>query len=219
MLTPPPVCEIIAPCAAIPGCSVTDLNALLTEAKANQAMPGGVPKAWPSPAPQAIQKLHYTHDAMIDLIIANPAIHQNELAARFGYTASWVSTLMATDAFQNRLAERTKELVDPAIRASVEEQFKGMVLRSLDILRQKLDKPAADIPDNLALRTLELSSRALGYGARVETPPTQVGVSVEVHLEQMGDNLVKLLQRKKAETGEPILDAEIVSDSPELASR
>lgn len=151
-----------------------------------------------SPAP-VIQKVHYTHDAMIDMIIAQPWISQNELAARFRYSASWVSQVIASDAFQARLAERSNELVDPTIKATVEENFRALVLRSMDILRQKLDKPVDEIPDNLAVRTFELATRAAGYGAKVDqTPPVQKQ-EVHVHLEQLGDGLVNLLRRKKAE--------------------
>lgn len=174
-----------------------ELSDILAEAKAEVA---GPPK-WPSGAARGIQKVSYTHDAMIDLIIANPAVSQNALAAHFGYSASWVSQVIASDAFQARLAERTKDLVDPTIRATVEDRFKALVLRSLDILREKLDNPSHTIADNLALRTLELSSRALGYGARHDpAPPAPVNVSV--HLENLGGNLVQLLRRKKLEASE-----------------
>lgn len=150
-----------------------------------------------APAPKGIAKLRYTHDAMVDLIIANPAISQNDLAARFGYSASWVSQVIASDAFQTRLAERSEELVDPTIRATVKDRFEALVLRSLDILRQKLDRPTADIPDQLALRTLDIASRAAGYGAKVEA--TKVEVNVHQNLEVLGENLVRLLHRKKVE--------------------
>lgn len=158
----------------------------------------------PPTAKQAIAKVRYTHDAMIDLIIAEPAISQNALARQFGYSASWVSQIIASDAFQARLAERTQELVDPTIRVTVEERFKGLVLRSLEILSDKLNKSSEAIPDNLALRTLELSSRALGYGAKA--PPASAEVNVNVHLEELGGNLVQLLRRKKAEA----IDAEVI---------
>ena len=102
-----------------------------------------------------------------------------------------LAKILASDAFQAKLAERSEELVDPAIRATVEEQFKGLVLRSLDILREKLNKPAAAIPDNLAIRSLELASWALGYGAR--EPTVAVQVNVDNHLEKMAENLVGLL--------------------------
>ena len=157
----------------------------------------GPPEKWPSGANRGVAKVRYTHDAMIDMIIADPCVTQNELAARFGYTAGWVSQIIASDAFQARLAERNGELVDPTIRATVEERFKGIVMRSLEILREKLDRPTHQIPDNLALRSIELSSRALGYGAR-DSQPAASQVSVEVHLENLGDNLTRLLQRKKS---------------------
>jgi transcriptional regulator with XRE-family HTH domain len=174
------------------------LDSLMAETKA--AVP---PIHWPQTQTGAIAKVSYTHDAMIDMIIAAPSISQNELAARFGYTAAWISQIISSDAFQSRLADRRDEIVDPAIRASVEEQFKGLVFRSLDILRAKLSKPAEAIPDNLALRSLELSSRALGYGVKTEAPPVPPG-DVTVHLNIMGERLVDLLRQKKAEALPPI---------------
>lgn len=159
----------------------------------------GAPPAAPSRG--AIAKLSYTHDAMVDLIIANPIISQNDLAARFGYSAAWVSQVISSDAFQARLAERTKDLVDPTLRATVEDRFRGLVLRSLEILQHKLNGPANTIPDGLALRSLELSSRALGYGAKVEP---KVEINVETHLEVLGSNLEKLLTRKRAEAVEGV---------------
>jgi hypothetical protein len=158
----------------------------------------------PVPPRKGVQKIRYTHDAMIDLIIANPAISQNELALHFGYSPSWISQIIACDAFQNRLAERTKELVDPTIRLSVDERFKGLVLRSMEILAEKLSKPSHQIPDQLALRTLEVASRAVGYGAKDTT--VKVAVSVDNHLDELGQNLVTLLRKKKAECG--VIDVE-----------
>lgn len=146
-----------------------------------------------------IEKVRYTHDGMINLIIANPAVSQNELARHFGYTASWISQIIASDAFQSRLAERTTELVDPMIRTSVEEKFKGLVLRSLEILAEKLNKPSDQIPDQLALRALEVASKAAGYGAR-EAPLVQVN-NITTHLDELGNNLVNLLRKKKQECG------------------
>lgn len=149
---------------------------------------------------QAIAKVSYSHLAMIDLIIAQPGISQNALAAHFGYTPSWISQVIVSDAFQSALAKRREEVVDPILQASVEEGFKGLVARSLDILHQKLNRPALEIPDNLALRTLEIGARAAGYGAKTDAPVApSTPAEVHIHLEQLGDGLVKLLQRKKVQ--------------------
>lgn len=163
----------------------------------------------PTPDPTRITKMRYSHQAMADLIIANPTISQNALALHFGYTAAWVSRIMGSDAWQSYMAERTKELVDPAIRASIDERLKGLMLRSIEILEHKLEHPPGEIPDNLALRTGELAAKALGYGAR---PTAVVNVNVEQHLEDLGGRLTGLLRREKVAAGVTV-DAELVEDT------
>lgn len=171
----------------------------------------GVPRptceTWPSGSRRGVAEVGYSHEAMIDLILGNPGVSQNSLAAHFGYTASWVSQIISSDAFQSRLAERTKEMVDPVLLQSVEARFKALVMRSQEILMEKLNRPTEEIPDNLAIRALELSARAAGYGARAEAPPGPA-VNINLHLESMGENLTKLLRKKKSEA----LDMEPVDE-------
>ena len=120
-----------------------------------------------------IDRVSYTHDAMIDLVLSNPVISQNEIAAHFGYTASWVSIIFNSDAFQSRLAARKEEIIDPLVRGQVEEAIKGLVARSVDILREKLNNPNAST--ELAMEVFKASTRAAGYGAR--TGNTTVNVN------------------------------------------
>ena len=135
-----------------------------------------------------IQKIRYTHDAMIDLIIANPWVSQNEIAAHFGYTAAWVSLIFSSDAFKERLTARKDELIDPTIRASIEERLKAVVSRSLEVLAEKLAKPAAAVPDALALRAAEMGAKALGLGGNA---PAQNVVPLN-HLEGLAQRLLLL---------------------------
>lgn len=161
-----------------------------------QAPVASRPSAQIGRPPGAIAKISYTHDGMIDLLIAQPAISQGALAAHFGYSQSWVSQVIASDAFQSRLAERKDELVDPTLRATIEEQFKGIVHRSIQILQEKLAQPSAVISDNLALRAMEIASRAAGYGGKPEAP-APAPVQVDVHLNLLANNLTKLLGQKR----------------------
>lgn len=150
------------------------------------------------PAKQVLKRgVNYSHDGMIDLIIANPSLSQNAIAKMMGYSASWVSTVMSSDAFQARLAARSAEIVDPTLRLTVEEHFKGMLRRSIEILNHKLSKPPDEVSPQLALRTFELASRAAGYGARVEHAPS-VTINLETHLEDLSGNLTRLLTRHKS---------------------
>jgi hypothetical protein len=120
---------------------------------------------------QCIEKVNYTHDSMIDLLISNPEISQGEIADHYGYTPGWVSRVIRSDAFRERLAVRKHEIVDPKILESVELQFEVLVKRSLEVLAEKM-KPEAAPSADLALKVADMGARALGYGA------TQAGVNI-----------------------------------------
>lgn len=152
-----------------------------------------------------IAKVRYTHEDMIAQLIANPLISQNELADRYGYSPAWISRIMTSDSFQARLHEESAKYIDPVIRASVQERFKALVSRSLEIIEEKLNKPSDAISEQFALRTFELGARAAGYGARIESQPAPQQ-NVHIHLENLGDNLVRLLRKRKTEALEDLSD-------------
>lgn len=118
----------------------------------------------------AIQRVKYSHDAMIDVVLANPSISQNEIAKHFGYTVPWVSRIFSSDAFQARLAERKADIVDPTLMSCVKDRIEGLAMQSLNILEEKL---AATRNPDLALKVFELSTKAAGYGARQQNVATQ----------------------------------------------
>lgn len=156
----------------------------------------------------AIQKVNYTHDAMIDLMLANPGISQNELAAYFGYTPSWVSLVKSSDAFRERLEARRKELVDPTVAASIEERFHALVEKSLEVLQEKLSMPTSQVPDQLALQAAALGARGLGkggFGASGGQVNVQVNVSAEERLARVRDRIQGLVREKRG-----VEDAKII---------
>ena len=140
----------------------------------------------PPPAPAAkptIRKIRYTHDAVIDEIIATPEISQGELALKFGFTQSWMSIVINSDAFQERLAERKAQLVDPRLIASIEDRLGAVAQRSLDKLIEKLDGPGQNgikVMELVAIAKLGVGDRNLTKGAQtvnnslyvVNLPPT-----------------------------------------------
>lgn len=114
-------------------------------------------------AATAIARVSYTHDAMIDLIVASPAISQGEIAQHFGYTQAWVSRVFNSDAFQARLAARKMEIVDPQLVLTIEEKFRALASKSLDVVLEKLTATGSA---EMGLKALEITAKALGYGAR-----------------------------------------------------
>ena len=148
-------------------------------------------------------KMRYTHQAMADLIIENPTIKQNELAVIFDRTPAWVSTIVTCDAFQCLLASRKAELVDPEITLSHRERFNAVVTRSLQVVQEKLAKPADQISDQFVLRTVELASKSLGIGGHAAAPAAPDPAE---YLPAVAERLMRLQGRAP----QPISDAVVV---------
>ena len=115
-------------------------------------------------AQKQLQKVSYTHEAMIDLILQEPTVTQVELAEVFGYSIGWVQTVLSSDSFRARLAERKAALVDPAIANSLNERLQTVAIKSLDLVSEKLsvEQSAAYAMDALGLvsRSLNLKPKA-----------------------------------------------------------
>lgn len=114
-----------------------------------------------------VAKMRFYHDAFIDLILTNPSISQNELAKHCGYSVTWVSIIVNSSSFKERLAERKGELVDPQLRATILEKVDGAANRALDRLIDRLDSPTHG-----AIKTQDLVSIAkLSVGPKTAAPP------------------------------------------------
>lgn len=146
-----------------------------------------------APTMGVVAKIGYSHQDMIDFIIANPGVTQNALAARYGYSVGWVSNVMASDAWQSAMAARRAEIVDPALAATVEERFKGITLLSLARLQQKLEAP--QVSDNVVLKAVELGAKAMGVGGNAVQPAAPQGD----HLAALANRLIELQSRVRSQ--------------------
>lgn len=135
--------------------------------------------------PNRIKKTRYNHDAMIDVLIAEPEITQRKLAERFGRTEAWISVIIGSDAFQAALAKRREELSDPYLVASIEERLNGLAQQSIQVLTEKLESTRN--PD-LAVKGLEIAAKALGFGARPSGPTTPIQNNFVVQLPSKIEN-------------------------------
>jgi hypothetical protein len=148
--------------------------------------------------------MRYSHEGMADLIVSNPAISQREIAATFGRTESWVSTIIRCDAFQCLLAARKAELIDPELTITHRERFNALTTRSLQVLQEKLSGPTDKISDNLVLRAVELGAKSLGIGGHA--PPAAPPIAAE-YLPAIADRLSRLIGQPRAQ---PVSDAQII---------
>lgn len=114
--------------------------------------------------PKELKRLTYTHEAMVDLIIAEPTVKPGELAELFGYTPGWISRILVSDSFQSRLAERKSALTDPLIAQSLNERLRGVTMQAVEIVSEKLN--SADASASYALDALGLAVGGMRKGTR-----------------------------------------------------
>lgn len=153
-----------SPATSLTPDSVLESLALLSQEEPVRKLSGSTNK-------QSIQRVSYTHKDMADCILANPTISGRELAQRYGYLPHTVSLILNSDAFQAYLASRRQDLIDPILTLTVEERMRSVTIRSLDVIAEKLEMPAAMIPDELALRAATLGAKSLGMGLAPPAPP------------------------------------------------
>lgn len=125
-----------------------------------------------------VDKVSYTHLDMIDFILTNPAVSQKELAQRYGYTQGWVSRILSSDAFRAMYSKRKTEMVDPIVAQELDERFRALAMRSIDVVMEKLD--SAPTLDG-GLKALEVAGRLAGYGVS-KGPSVQVNTQVNANV-------------------------------------
>lgn len=159
-----------------------------------------------------IAKVRYTHDAIIDEILVRPDVSQGELAKRFGFTQTWMSIIINSDAFQERLRERKGELIDPAIVASIEDRLNTLAKVSLDALLERVERNKS-----LPLKTMELVSIAkLGVGDRANRPagPVQQNNMYVVALPGVSVDSTAWRNNAQGRSAPPGGIAEIIENTP-----
>lgn len=120
----------------------------------------GVPAVVPVPLPNA----PYSHDAMVALMVANPCWSHAQFAAHFGRTESWMSSVLASEAFQQALDPRRHLVADPSLTATMEERFRALAVRSVSVIQKKLESAA--VSDLVLMQAASISIKALGMGQK-----------------------------------------------------
>ncbi len=121
-------------------------------------------------SPNKRKVLAYSHKALADAMILNPNLNGKALAAIFGRTPQWVYLVKSSDAFQSYLERRQGELLDPTLKTTLEERAKAIALRSMEVMAEKLERPAESISDQFALRAFELTTKAAAVGGNALPP-------------------------------------------------
>lgn len=119
-------------------------------------------------AKPTIDKVRYTHEALLQFLLANPTVSQGQLAKEFGFTQAWISIIINSDAFQYKLKQRQDEMFKDAVIITLRDKMVGTAHLALDKLGQKLEI-AQDIND--ISDAADMLLRNMGYGNKTAPAP------------------------------------------------
>jgi hypothetical protein len=109
-----------------------------------------------------IKSLSIRHEAIMDYLMANPTHRLQDVAANFRVSGPWLSQIIHSDIFQNKLKEKT----DVVFHATVLPIREKMTL----VAHQALDKVMDNLPLETDLRTTQSIAEGmldrLGFGAK-----------------------------------------------------
>lgn len=112
-----------------------------------------------------VKKLSFTHEAFADYILANPMATLRELRAVFGYSESWLCSVINSDMFQAYLAERRIPLEQGVLR-SVSERLRGLSHLAMDRVEEVLQ--TTNDPD-LIVDSFDKIMHRYGYAPNAKT--------------------------------------------------
>ncbi|HEU4854501.1 MAG TPA: hypothetical protein VFS89_04340, partial [Nitrosospira sp.] len=129
-----------------------------------------------------IKKVTFTHEALILWMLENPHRSLRDAAAYFGYTQSWLSTIIHSDAFQEQLRKRQDELaimtghdIRAKLRAATDVALGGLT-RSLETTEDP--KFLLDATDKLLHRMGYAPASARNPGGPVQQTNIQNNITV-----------------------------------------
>jgi hypothetical protein len=157
-------------------------------------------------APVKPSTLRYSPELMVDLIVNNQDFTPKQLGEIFGRPQSWVAQVLASASFQLALDPRRHEVLNPEYAMTLEERFRGLTIRALTVLQEKMEAGKA-LPDMTVLKTAELGIKALGMGQKVEKPTSPEDIP-QNSSEKVAERIMAAMQKRKEAESANTVDVE-----------
>lgn len=148
--------------------------------------------------------LRYSPELFVDTLINNPDYSPKQLGEIFGKPQSWVAQVLASSNFQAALEPRRSELANPEYAMTLEERFRGLTIRSLTVLQEKMEAGKA-VPDFVVIKIAELGIKALGMGQKVaeKAAPDEAPKNSS---EMVADRIMAAMAKRKAAVQDDAVD-------------
>lgn len=110
-----------------------------------------------------IDKIGTWHENLVSFLVANPRMKKSDVARHFDVTPAWLSTVINSDVFKAKLAERQDEYFG-AVTTPIREKLENLAGLALDEMEEKVQVEAS-ISEVREVAKLALTSLGYGNGA------------------------------------------------------
>lgn len=134
-----------------------------------------------SPGNHAIQKLSWWHESIVDWMVMNPDQSLAACAISFNVSPPWLSRIINSGVFKERLAHRRESHSDN-ISHTLIEKIQGLAELGIEALTERIATERDTIPLPELRAASELALNAMGYspkvgpGVRAGTPSVQINI-------------------------------------------
>lgn len=156
-----------------------------------------------TPAPPAkarfeLGDVSHTHEAIMNWMIAHPERPLRDCAAAFGYSQSWLSTLIHSNLFQARLREKQDQVF-----SGIKEDLTTKLGALADIGVEKLQAKMETSEDpKFILETTKVALATLGFGAKAGAGPVVNAQNVQQNFYVASQaDLVAARERMRSSSG------------------
>ena len=162
----PTVAEGVAELEALMAPSLTPSEVAFAKEQSVAKMHAGAERYRENAPPQHFLQAHMI---IIEQLLMNPGITTTALATATGYSRNWLHKVMSSDAFQAKLAEKQKALIDPIVMATITERIKGLTSRALEVMEERMEGETISL--DTALEVFQTTAKSLGLGAQKAAAP------------------------------------------------
>ena len=129
-----------------------------------------------TPAKRVTGRSMLWYDGIIDDLLANPGTLVKDIALRLGRHEHTISTIMASDLFKSRYAQRRAQF-NEMLNDRIHAKLTMVAEKALDSTISALDKKRDAIPLPILKDIAQVSLDRLGYGPKAAGTAVQVNVN------------------------------------------
>lgn len=116
-------------------------------------------------AENQIKRINHTHEAIINWLIANPDRYLQDAAAFFNVTQAWLSVVVNSDAFQEKLRQR-QDAVFGLVALGMRDKIAGAAHIGVEKVARHLETSE---DKDYVLNATDKLLKAMGYGGKQVT--------------------------------------------------